>query len=94
MCLDSSDQGARMMVRSVYGSPDLRPSVSFRSGSYWSPPEDMGEAFGSGAWGPSPVLSLTPPASGPHAARFTLRAYGYNSESEIYNFYVDPYGRG
>ena len=93
MCVDETYQSARMMVRSAYGSPDVWSSVSYRQGWSWSSPDDMGQSDTTSTWDPSAVFNFSPPTSGWQTARFTLRAGGYGG-AQIYDFYIDPYGRG
>lgn len=94
MCVDPTYQTARMMVRGVFGQAKISADVSYQVPSGWSQPAPMGEVGVPSTWQPSAVLSFNPPASGWQIARFTLSAEGYNYGSEIYNFYLDPYGRG
>ena len=94
MCVDPTYQSARLMVRSVWGSPYVSASVSYQSGGGWSQPQGMGQTSTTSWWSPSAVFNLDPPSSGWQMARFTLRGGGSNSAAQVYNFYIDPYGRG
>ena len=94
MCVDPNYLSARMMVRGVYGQAKLSAGVSYQTPWGWSQPAPMGEAGVPSTWQPSAVFSLHPPTSGWQIARFTLSAEGYNYGSQVYDFYIDPYGRG
>jgi hypothetical protein len=94
MCVDSTYETARMMVRSDYGSPTVSASVSYQQGWSWSQAQDMGQTDATSGWRPSAVFSLSPPGSGWQTARFTLWGGGYYAGAQIYDLYVDPYSRG
>jgi hypothetical protein len=94
MCVDPTYQSARMMARGVFGQARLSANVAYETPSGWSQPALMGEVSVPSMWQPSGTLSLSPSTSGWQVARFTLSAEGYNYGSELYNFYIDPYGRG
>jgi hypothetical protein len=94
MCVDPTYQSARMMVRGVFGQAKVSAEVSYQTPSGWSQPTPMGDVDVPSTWQPSAVLSLNPPTPGWQIARFTLSAEGYNYGSKLYNFYIDPYGRG
>lgn len=91
MCVDPSYTSARMMIRGAGGPSSVSARVWYGSSRRPHCQQDMGRAAGASRWEPSGALSLTP-QSGRQTARFRLSAR--NGESEIYNFYVDPYGRG
>jgi hypothetical protein len=93
-CVDATYQSARMMVRGVFGQAKVSASVSYETPSGWSDPASMGVVGVPTTWKPSAVLTLSPPAPGWQLARFTLSAQGFNYGSQLYNFYIDPYGRG
>jgi hypothetical protein len=95
MCVDSTYQSARAMLRSAYGSPSVDATVSYQyAWGGWSSPQDMGQTYAGYGWRPSAVLSLSPLGSGWRMARFTLWGGGYYSAAQLYDFYIDPYGRG
>lgn len=93
MCIDPTYQSARMMVRSVWGSPSIAASVSYQYAWGWSQSQGMGQSSTTPWWRPSAVFTLDP-ASGWQTARFVLRGGGNYSAAQLYNFYIDPYGRG
>jgi hypothetical protein len=92
MCVDPTYTSARMMIRGVGGPSDVDARVSY--GDYWNWYRSMGQANGDNWWRPSGVLTMNPPGSGWQMARFMFTAGNDGDESQIYNFYVDPYGRG
>lgn len=94
MCVDPTFQSARLLARSVTGSPDIEAWVSYQYPWGWSQYQGMGQSDTSNSWRPSDTFSLGPPAIGWQMARFVLRAGGPYSAAQVYDFFVDPYSRG
>lgn len=96
MCVAANYPTARTMIREVGDSSAVTLLVSYQnSWGGWTDPAAVGSVTGTSDWAPSPSLQINPPnTSGWTLARFKFVAGGTPGSSQIYNFYVDPYGRG
>lgn len=93
MCVTSEYPSARMMVRSVTGSPDaVNFYVGIEGTSTWNNPKPQVMVKGTGsAWTTSgSVPVMIGPSSGWQIVRFTLIATGKTDHFHIYDLYVDP----
>lgn len=100
VCVNSTFPDARMMVNDVAGNEGVEVYVSYKPTNAWSSPwgplVDAGPVSGGqSTWGPSNPVSILPPGgSNWQLARFTFVPGGTSSEFQIYDFYLDPYGKG
>jgi hypothetical protein len=100
VCVNSTFPDARMLVNDVTGDEGVEVYVSYRDtgawGSDWSQPVDIGGVNGGqSGWALSDPVDLPAPGDTDwQLARFTFVAGGTSSEFQIYDFYLDPYGRG
>ena len=99
MCVDEGFPTARMMVRSVKGAGSVDVSATYEGisllGIRLSLARDSGAVSGGDAWGPSDEVDVRPDDRvGWQVVRFTFTARGSRSQSQIYNYYVDPRMKG
>ena len=99
MCVDQGFPTARMMVRSVKGAGSVDVSATYEGisllGLRLSLARDSGTVSGAEAWGPSDEVDVRPDdRAGWQVVRFTFTARGSRSQSQIYNYYVDPRMKG
>jgi hypothetical protein len=96
MCVAANYPTARTMVREVGGSRAVTLLVSYlNSWGGWTDPAAVGSVTGTSGWAPSPPVQINPPnTSGWTLARFRFVAGWTAGSSQLYDFYVDPYGRG
>ena len=111
VCVNSTFQSARVMVRDLSGSDNVsfyavyphehgHGSKSHRHGhgsdSSWGTSQDVdGSPSASDGWALSDPFKLAPgSATGWQVARFAFVAGGQGNESQLYDFYLDPYSRG
>ena len=99
MCVDQGFPTARMMVRSVKGSGSVDVSATYEGisllGLRLSLARDGGSVRGADAWAPSNEVDVRPDdRDGWQVVRFTFTARGSRSQSQIYNYYVDPRMKG
>jgi hypothetical protein len=99
ICVDEGFQTARMMARSVKGAGSVHVSATYEGiallGIPLSLARDSGSVRGGSAWAPSDPVNVRPDSrSGWQVVRFTFVAQGFGSESQIYNYYVDPRMKG
>jgi hypothetical protein len=92
MCVAYNYPTARVMVRNAGGGGSVNAYVVYFDGSSYQL-MDGGHAAGNGnTWTLSDQIQLQPSSDpGWQIARFVL--YGANGESQMYNFYVDPYAK-
>ncbi len=96
MCVDSSFKAARTMVRNVTGKAGIRVAVSY-DGARSARPKNSGRFHGhKHNWTISRRVNVKPShVDGWQITRFTLTSEGgSNSDSEVYDFYVDPRMKG
>jgi hypothetical protein len=99
ICVDNGFQTARMMVRSVKGAGSVHVSATYEGisllGLQVSFPRDSGSVRGGSAWTASSPVNVMPDSrSGWQVVRFTFIGEGSGTESQIYNYYVDPRMKG
>jgi len=97
MCVASSYPTARMMIQQAGGWGGVRFSVSYQDPSTgnWSQPQTTGWVHSSNGWTLSAPVSLQPSSDpGWQLVEFTFTSVGWSNDSQIYNFYVDPYAKG
>jgi hypothetical protein len=88
-CVTNLYPTARLMVKSVSGSPTVELDVAYLSAS----PSftKTGAITATTTWSLSPVLNINPsPASGWQLAWFSLVNTGTSGEMQVYDLYVDP----
>jgi hypothetical protein len=93
MCVNSSMQTARTMVRDVVGSQGVVFYINYPSMPGW---QKTGRVHGSGtSWSLSGKVNIpTSSLSGWTLGQFKLVAGGNTSDFQLYNLYVDPYAKG
>ena len=99
MCVASNYPTARMMVQQAGGWGGVRFAVSYQDPSTgnWSDPETTGWVSGGwNGWTLSNPVDIQPGDDpGWQLVQFTLTATSRGSnDSQLYNFYVDPYAKG
>jgi hypothetical protein len=96
MCVNDTYTSARTMVRNVVGSENVSFAVSYAGTKTWTKPKTTGKLDGDDDdWTLSDPVSLKPvKGDGWQLVQFTFVAGGKTSESQIYNFYVDPRMKG
>jgi hypothetical protein len=102
VCVNSSYRSARVMVRDLTGSDNVSFSVVYphrrAHGTHKRQvtTQDVdGSPSASDTWALSDPLNLAPGnARGWQVARFAFVAGGQGDESQLYDFYLDPYSRG
>jgi hypothetical protein len=92
MCVAYNYPTARTMVRSMNGGATAETYVVYFDGSSYQVMSG-GQAAGNGnVWTLSDQIQLQPSSDpGWQIARFVL--YGGSGETQLYNFYVDPYAK-
>jgi hypothetical protein len=98
MCVESTFQTARSMIRGLSGHGHVLLSVLYQDPATgdWGPPQRGGLIRRSSrVWTLSNTLGL-PSSSVPgwQMARFVFASAGSSGESQLYDFYVDPYFKG
>jgi hypothetical protein len=99
ICVDNGFQTARMMARTVKGAGAVHVSATYEGisllGIQVSFPRDSGTVRGATNWAASNPVNVRPDdRSGWQVVRFTFAGEGAGSESQIYNYYVDPRMKG
>ena len=95
MCVNDTYTSARTMVRDVVGKDGVTFAVSYVGTKTWTKPKTTGKIEGDPVWGISDPVGLKPVKDdGWQLVQFTFTAGGKSSESQIYNFYVDPRMKG
>ncbi len=99
MCVDQGFPTARMMIRSVKGAGSVDVTATYEGISLLGIPVSLarnsGTVRGTSAWAPSDSVDVRPDdRSGWQVVRFTFTARGAGSQSQIYNYYVDPRMKG
>lgn len=95
VCVNSTYQTARIMVRSVGGSGDVSFFVASAGMRTRLMPQNVGTQGASDSWTLSDPLNLQPDAtSGWQVVRFAFVGGAQDSETQLYDFYLDPYRRG
>ena len=99
MCVDETFPTARMMIRSVKGAGSVDVSATYEGISLLGIPVSLarygGAVRGATAWSPSDSVNVSPDdRNGWQVVRFTFTARGTGSQSQIYNYYVDPRMKG
>ena len=92
LCVTNEYPSARTLVRNAVGSQSVTVQMAYYGASSWGSTKNVGNVTGSGsAWTLSGALKL-PVGNlvGWNVTRFTFVPSGKSSESQIYNFYVDP----
>jgi hypothetical protein len=93
MCVNSTYETARTMVRSLDGGAGVSFAVSYAGSKTWTKPKVTGQYRGQhDDWTLSRPVDLHPDdkSEGWQLVRFTFVGGGHNDEFQIYNFYVDP----
>ena len=90
MCVDYDFPDARMMVRNATGIQDLNLYASYAGSG--TKVNDGYSTTGQGTgWTPSPILQTDPGTStGWQLVVFTIQAPSTATNTQVYNFYVDP----
>ena len=96
ICIDSTYPTARAWATTVIPGAKVQFSVSYSGLPSWNHPQATATINGKGhAWGLTQPLPLKPPKTeGWQMARFVFAAGGSGGESEIVDYWVDPYSRG
>jgi hypothetical protein len=97
MCVDLTYQKARTMVRNLGGWGGVLFAVSYQnSDGSWPRPQLTGWlGVHHSGWELSRSVDLQPSsASGWQIVQFTFISVGPSSDSQLYDFYVDPYAKG
>jgi hypothetical protein len=96
MCVSANYPTMRTMVRNVVGSEGVFFYVEYQGTSTWGHPKNTGQVHGQAtAWTLATPVNIQPSnVSGWQIARFTFIPGGTTSDFQLYNFYIDPYGRG
>jgi hypothetical protein len=102
VCVNSTYRTARVMVHDLSGSDNVSfyagyPHRHGQGSSYsWTTSQVVdGSPSASDGWGLSDSFNLAPgSATGWQVARFAFVAGGQGNESQLYDFYLDPYSRG
>lgn len=102
VCVNSTYQTARVMVRDLSGADNVSFYVvyphRYGQGSNYSWPTSQqvdGSPSASNGWALSDPVNLgAGSATGWQVARFAFVAGGQGNESQLYDFYLDPYSRG
>jgi hypothetical protein len=100
MCVSSLYPTGRAMVQQASGHGAVLFSVSYQdpNSGNWSNPQVTGWLHGSwgGNWVLSSPLNLQPGSgSNWEMVQFTFTSVGWGgADSQVYNFYVDPYAKG
>jgi hypothetical protein len=94
MCVTPEDPKARAMVRDVAGTQGVRFAISYLGTTSWQSPQSAGHLSGGrDVWAPSHLVELRPKSAGLSGwlvVRFTFTAIGPSSDTQIYNYFVDP----
>ena len=91
MCVDSQYPTARIDVRDVSGPPSVRTLVAYTGTRSWGNPTAAGNVPGSSGWSVSPPIQLHPGnLFGWQEAQYTFESRSKGSDSQLYDFYVDP----
>ena len=96
VCVDSGFQIARAMIRSIKGTDGVHVYANYggtsTAGTSLSYGRDSGTIRGQGSrWTVSDPLNVLPDdRSGWQKVSFTFVGQGTGSESQIYNYYIDP----
>jgi hypothetical protein len=95
MCVDKTFQTARMMVKSLKGTDGLQAYATYDglklANIPLSIPRNSGGVKGLNDWSISDPISVRPSNNSRwQVVRFTILSKGVASESQVYNFYVDP----
>ncbi len=97
MCVASNYPTARTMVQQAGGWGGVQFSVSYQNQSTgnWSGPQTTGLVHSPNGWTLSAPVSLEPSSDpGWQLVEFTFTSLGRSNDSQLYNFYVDPYAKG
>jgi len=97
MCVASNYPTARTMVQQAGGWGGVRFSVSYQdqSAGNWSDPQTTGWVRSGNGWTLSAPIDIEPTTDpGWQLVEFTFTSFGWSNDSQVYNFYVDPYAKG
>lgn len=99
ICVDKTFQTARTMVRTVKGTGGLQAYATYDNVKIAnipvSLPRNSGTVNGVSDWSISNPIDVRPSNSSKwQVVRFTILSTGKSSESQLYNFYVDPRMKG
>jgi hypothetical protein len=92
ICVMSNYPTARAMVRDVIGGHGLSFGVSYQGRPSWEDPKYTGHIHGKKSdWNLSAPVHVQPYGDpGWQPVRFTLTPAGKDTESQVYDIYVDP----
>ena len=93
MCVTSDYPSARTLVRNVVGGNNVQFNVSYAGTRTWNQPKTTGQLQGQkGNWTISNPVDVKPDnkTAGWQIVRFSFVAGGKGSDSQVYDFYVDP----
>ena len=93
MCVTSDYPSARGLVRNVAGDDGVQFYVSYAGTRTWDLPKNTGHLRGQKAnWTISEPVSVQPDHHTPgwQVVRFVFVAAGKASDTQVYDFYVDP----
>jgi hypothetical protein len=94
MCVDSDYPSARVDVREVSGPPTVKVYVAYTNTPSWETPSAAGAVPGSSTWSASPPIQLhAGNLWGWQDAQYTFEGGNKGSDSELYDFWVDPHSR-
>jgi hypothetical protein len=91
MCVSSDYPTARVDVRDVSGPAGVRMLVAYTGTRSWENASGAGNVPAGSDWSVSPPIQLHPGnLFGWQEARYTFEGGPKGSDSQVYDFYVDP----